>query len=65
MEKKNYIYIYIYITLCFFSNIYRNIEICGHTKKSDKTNKKSKRLQFHGEITEIRIKYFIRKKRKM
>ena len=39
-----------------------NTEIGGHTKKSDKNNKKSKRLQFQGEIREIRINYFIRKK---
>ena len=32
-----------------------NIEIGGHTKKSDKNNKNIKRLQVQGEITEISI----------
>ena len=35
-----------------------NIDIGEHTKKSDKNNKKSKRLELQGEITEIRINYF-------
>ena len=39
-----------------------NIEIGGHTKKSDKTNKKRERLQLHGKMREIRINYFTRKK---
>ena len=38
-----------------------NIKIGGHTKKSDKTNKKRKRLQLQGEIGEITINCFIRK----
>ena len=38
------------------------MEIGVHTKKSNKTNKKSKRLQLQGEIVEIKINYFIRKK---
>ena len=39
-----------------------NIEIGGHTKKSNKNNKKSKRLQLQGEIRENSINYFTRKK---
>ena len=38
-----------------------NTDTSGHTEKSDKTNKNSKRLQLHGEIGEIRINYFARK----
>ena len=37
-----------------------NIEIRGHTKESDKNNKKSKRIQLQGEVKEIRIIYFTR-----
>ena len=36
----------------------KNIEL-----KSDKNNKKSKRLQLQGDIREIRINYFNRKKK--
>ena len=39
-----------------------NTENERHTKKRDKCNKKSKRLQWQREIGEIRIKYFTRKK---
>ena len=38
-----------------------NIEIGGHTKKSDKNNKKSKKLQLEGETRRIRINYFTSK----
>ena len=41
-----------------------NTEIGGHTKKSDKNNKKSKRLHLQREIEEIGINYFTRKKNK-
>ena len=37
-----------------------NIEIEGHTKKSDKYNKNSKRLQLDGDIRKIGINYFNR-----
>ena len=40
----------------------RAMEIREHIKKSDKTNKKSKRLQLQQEIGEIRINYFTRNK---
>ena len=40
----------------------RNIEIGGHTKKSDKNNKTSKSLQLREEIGEISINCFTRKK---
>ena len=36
-------------------NLLSNIETRRHTNKSDKNNKKSKKLQLHGEIREIRI----------
>ena len=35
-----------------------NIEIGGHAKKSDKTNKKNKRYQLQRKIGEIRINYW-------
>ena len=35
-----------------------NIDIGGHTKKSDKTNKKSNRFQLLEEIGKIRFEYF-------
>ena len=40
----------------------RNTEIGEFTKKRDKTNKNSIRLQLQGEIEEIRINYFPREK---
>ena len=40
----------------------RNIVIGGHTKKSDKNNKVSKRLQLQGVIGEIKFNFFTRKK---
>ena len=39
-----------------------NNEIGRHTKKRDKTNKKSKRLQLQREFRRIRTNYFTRKK---
>ena len=42
-----------------------NFEIGGLAKKSDKTNKKSKILQLQGEIRELKINFFIRKKNEM
>ena len=39
-----------------------NVKIKGHAKKSDKNNRKCKRLQIKEEIREIRINYLIRKK---
>ena len=41
-----------------------SIKIEGHTKKSDKTNKKSKRLQLRAKIGGIGINCFTRKKKK-
>ena len=38
-----------------------NSQIWGHTKKSDKNNKKSRWLQLQVEIREIKINYFTRK----
>ena len=38
------------------------MEIGGHRKKSDKNNKKSKRLQLQGGIGKIRINCVTRKK---
>ena len=39
-----------------------NIEIDGYRKKSDENNQKNKGLQSQGEIREIRINFFTRKK---
>ena len=39
-----------------------SIKIGSYKMKSDKTNKKSQRLQLQEETKEIRISYFIRKK---
>ena len=44
-------------------NLKCNIQIGGPTKKSDK--KKIKRSQLQGEIGEIRVKFFTRKKHEM
>ena len=40
-----------------------DFEIGGHTKKRDKTNKKSKGLQSQGNIENIRMNYFPRRMR--
>ena len=46
---------------CIFTHI--NIKIERHTKKSDKTSKKNKWLQLHGErVEEIGLTYFTKKK---
>ena len=42
-----------------------SIEVGEYTKKSGKNNKRNKRLQLQGEIREIRINYFTRKKNEM
>ena len=39
-----------------------DIETEGHTKKSDKNNQKSEKLQLQANIGEIRINYFTKKK---